>query len=105
MFSAPYAADDDVLAKLLLAARPTPDEERAAARIATRLIEAIRVSAGGIGSIEDLLREYSLTTDEGLALMVLAEALLLTALLEALFVPEVARRTSHGQTGQTLGQP
>ena len=32
--------------------------------------------AGGLGGIEDFLREYSLSTKEGLALMVLAEALL-----------------------------
>ena len=33
-------------------------------------------AAGGLGGIEDFLREYSLSTKEGLALMVLAEALL-----------------------------
>jgi RHH-type transcriptional regulator, proline utilization regulon repressor / proline dehydrogenase / delta 1-pyrroline-5-carboxylate dehydrogenase len=43
---------------------------------ATALIEAIRAKSGGIGGIEDILREYSLSTKEGLALMVLAEALL-----------------------------
>ena len=32
--------------------------------------------SGGLGGIEDFLREYSLSTREGLALMVLAEALL-----------------------------
>ncbi|MFY8153878.1 MAG: proline dehydrogenase family protein, partial [Hyphomicrobiales bacterium] len=41
-----------------------------------RLIRAIRDGAGAIGGIEDFLREYSLSTKEGLALMVLAEALL-----------------------------
>ena len=43
---------------------------------ATRLIEAIRAKGGGLGGVEDMLREYSLSTKEGLALMVLAEALL-----------------------------
>jgi RHH-type proline utilization regulon transcriptional repressor/proline dehydrogenase/delta 1-pyrroline-5-carboxylate dehydrogenase len=43
---------------------------------ATRLIEAIRAAGGGFGGVEDMLREYSLSTKEGLALMVLAEALL-----------------------------
>jgi RHH-type proline utilization regulon transcriptional repressor/proline dehydrogenase/delta 1-pyrroline-5-carboxylate dehydrogenase len=43
---------------------------------ATALIEAIRARAGGIGGVEDVLRAYSLSTKEGLALMVLAEALL-----------------------------
>ena len=44
--------------------------------LATRLIEAIRSHAGGLGGIEDFLHAYSLSTQEGLALMVLAEALL-----------------------------
>ena len=43
---------------------------------ATRLVAAIRAQSGGLGGIEDFLREYSLSTKEGLALMVLAEALL-----------------------------
>src|SRR5216683_1771583 len=43
---------------------------------AARLVEAIRARAGGLGGVEDFLREYSLSTKEGLALMVLAEALL-----------------------------
>src|SRR5262249_43126515 len=34
------------------------------------------VRAGGLGGIEDFLHAYSLSTKEGLALMVLAEALL-----------------------------
>ena len=59
---------------------PRPPREPAAeARIdarATALIEAIRARAGGVGGIEDFLHEYSLSTKEGLALMVLAEALL-----------------------------
>ena len=45
-------------------------------RCATRLVEAIRSHAGGLGGIEDFLHAYSLSTQEGLALMVLAEALL-----------------------------
>src|SRR5437660_3287440 len=77
VFSAAYAAPDEELAAALLAAAPR--EAVAEARIdarATRLIEAIREKSGGLGGIEDFLREYSLSTREGLALMVLAEALL-----------------------------
>src|SRR5947209_14727838 len=51
----------------------------AEARIDARagaLIGAIRARAGGLGGIEDFLHAYSLSTKEGLALMVLAEALL-----------------------------
>src|SRR5690242_14615416 len=76
-FRAPYAPQDETLADMLL--RETPRAADAEARIdmrATRLVEAIRAKSGGLGGIEDFLREYSLSTREGLALMVLAEALL-----------------------------
>jgi RHH-type proline utilization regulon transcriptional repressor/proline dehydrogenase/delta 1-pyrroline-5-carboxylate dehydrogenase len=43
---------------------------------ATRLIGAIRSSDDRLGGVEDMLREFALSTKEGLALMVLAEALL-----------------------------
>ena len=77
MFTAPYAAPDEGIAAGLLAQAPraAAAEARIDAR-ATRLVEAIRAKSGGLGGIEDFLREYSLSTREGLALMVLAEALL-----------------------------
>src|SRR5246127_155009 len=76
-FAAPYAPSDSELARPLLAAASRDDaaEARIDAR-ARRLIEAIRAHAGGLGGIEDFLHAYSLSTKEGLALMVLAEALL-----------------------------
>ena len=76
-FAAPYAPPDEALAARLLA--DAPRDAAAKRRIdaeATRLVEAIRAHTGGLGGIEDFLREYSLSTREGLALMVLAEALL-----------------------------
>lgn len=76
-FVAPYAAPDEEIAARFLAARPS--DAASAQRIdaqATRLIEAIRRNAGALGGIEDFLRAYSLSTKEGLALMILAEALL-----------------------------
>ncbi len=76
-FRAPYAEADDDLARRFLAAAPDPPDARARiTQRATRLVEAVRARTGGLGGIEDFLREYSLSTKEGLALMVLAEALL-----------------------------
>ena len=75
--AAPYAPPDEAIAARLLA--QAPRERAAETRIdqrATRLVAAIRAQSGGLGGIEDFLREYSLSTKEGLALMVLAEALL-----------------------------
>jgi RHH-type proline utilization regulon transcriptional repressor/proline dehydrogenase/delta 1-pyrroline-5-carboxylate dehydrogenase len=76
-FAAAYAPDDVALAvKLLETARLAPEQDRNIDRIATRLIEAVRAQDDRLGGVEDLLREFALSTKEGLALMVLAEALL-----------------------------
>ena len=52
------------------------DADRRIDQRATGHIQGIRDAATGIGGVEDFLREYGLSTREGLALMVLAEALL-----------------------------
>jgi len=76
-FNPPYAEDDKALAtRLLSSARLSPEREKRVDAQATRLIEAIRAKGGGLGGVEEMLREYALSTKEGLALMVLAEALL-----------------------------
>ncbi|MCP8940485.1 bifunctional proline dehydrogenase/L-glutamate gamma-semialdehyde dehydrogenase PutA [Alsobacter sp. SYSU M60028] len=76
-FRAAYAPDDAEIARVLMfAPAPTPEAEERIDRRATRLIEAIRDRSGGLGGVEELLRAYSLSSREGLALMVLAEALL-----------------------------
>jgi RHH-type proline utilization regulon transcriptional repressor/proline dehydrogenase/delta 1-pyrroline-5-carboxylate dehydrogenase len=76
-FEAPFAEPDEDIAAVLLAEAALPDAaERRIDDEATRLIAAIRKGSGGIGGIEDFLRAYSLSTQEGLALMMLAEALL-----------------------------
>ena len=77
LFGAPYApADAAIAAGLIDAASRTAAAEQRIDAYATRLIEGIRAKAGGLGGIEDFLHAYSLSTKEGLALMVLAEALL-----------------------------
>ena len=76
-FTAPYAeADEAIAARLLASAALAPEAEVRIDARAGKLIAAIRTRKGGLGGIEDFLREYSLSTKEGLALMVLAEALL-----------------------------
>src|SRR6478752_8919307 len=77
VFSAPYAPDDTAIAaKLLADARLTPEQDARIDASAMRLITAIRARDDRFGGVEDMLREYALSTKEGLALMVLAEALL-----------------------------
>ncbi len=76
-FYAPYAPDDRILAaRLLETARLDAGREQPISGTATRLIEAIRANDDPLGGVEDMLREFALSTKEGLALMVLAEALL-----------------------------
>src|SRR5437660_544909 len=76
-FAAPYApGDEEIAAELLTQASLGPAVEARIDARAAKLVEAVRARAGGIGGIEDFLHEYSLSTREGLALMVLAEALL-----------------------------
>ncbi|MGH6765019.1 MAG: bifunctional proline dehydrogenase/L-glutamate gamma-semialdehyde dehydrogenase PutA, partial [Bradyrhizobium sp.] len=76
-FTAPYAPDDDVVAaRLLETAGLDAAQDARIDRTATRLIEAIRATGDRLGGVEDMLREFALSTKEGLALMVLAEALL-----------------------------
>src|ERR1700676_4651897 len=76
-FDAPFAPDDCVIAaRLLETARLSADQEARIDRAATRLIDAIRANDDRLGGVEDMLREFALSTKEGLALMVLAEALL-----------------------------
>ena len=75
---AAYAAPDEELAAWFLATAGTsPEAEKRIDARAGALVAAIRArAAGGVGGIEDFLHEYSLSTKEGLALMVLAESLL-----------------------------
>ena len=74
---APYDPPDEAIAAELLASagRESDADARIDAR-ATRLVKAIRARTGGLGGVEDFLHAYALSTKEGLALMVLAEALL-----------------------------
>src|SRR5262245_14531219 len=77
VWRAGYAPPEEAMAASLLpqAERSAQAERRIDDR-ARRLIEGIRARTGGLGGIEDFLHAYSLSTKEGLALMVLAEALL-----------------------------
>ena len=76
-FEAPYAGDDDQLIRHFASRMSLSETQNGAIdRRATTYIEAIRGNSGSIGGVEDFLREYGLSTREGLALMVLAEALL-----------------------------
>ncbi len=76
-FEAAYAPDDGLSATRLLELSGLSREQDARIdRRASLLIAAIRANDDRLGGVEDMLREFALSTKEGLALMVLAEALL-----------------------------
>lgn len=76
-FRFPFAEQDETLvAKLMASLQSSTASDARIDAHAMQMIAAIRSSSSGIGSIEDVLQAYSLATKEGLALMVLAEALL-----------------------------
>lgn len=76
-FRAPYAADDKSLVKgFLEEANLGPVTEVMIDQRARGYITDMRSVQVGLGGVEDFMREFGLTTREGLAMMVLAEALL-----------------------------
>lgn len=74
---APYAPKDEVMAQKLWQETDfgTEFNDRVFTRAAA-LVNAMRAGQNRFGELEDFLREYGLSTKEGLALMCLAEALL-----------------------------
>ncbi len=76
-FAAPYAPADEIIVPDLIdrVVRSDQSEANIDSR-ATALVQGIRKQAGSVGGLEDFLRDYGLSTREGLALMVMAEALL-----------------------------
>ncbi|MDB5500882.1 MAG: bifunctional proline dehydrogenase/L-glutamate gamma-semialdehyde dehydrogenase, partial [Tardiphaga sp.] len=65
-----------MVGRLLAGARLAAEQDARIDDTATRLIAAIRAQDDRFGGVEAMLREFALSTKEGLALMVLAEALL-----------------------------
>src|SRR6478609_11455004 len=74
--TAAYRTPETICVPRLVEAAALPDHVRkAAADTARKLIEALRAKHKGTG-VEGLVHEYSLSSQEGVALMCLAEALL-----------------------------
>jgi len=72
-----FLADEDMVVDRLIAqARLTPAERAATERLARDLVMRIRQTRGEHGSVDALMQEYALSSQEGVVLMCLAEALL-----------------------------
>ncbi|BEU97138.1 trifunctional transcriptional regulator/proline dehydrogenase/L-glutamate gamma-semialdehyde dehydrogenase [Acidovorax sp. DW039] len=99
-------SEPEALAPLLEQARLPQETAAAAQQLALRIAKALRerkASAGRAGLVQGLLQEFSLSSQEGVALMCLAEALLR--------IPDKATRDalirdkiSHGQWEAHLGK-
>ncbi len=75
--SAALLADEDALVTALIqAARFDTEDRQRIARVATKLVEAAREGRHAQGGIDSFLAEYALSSEEGVLLLCLAEALL-----------------------------
>ena len=69
-------SEQDALAARLAEAMPTPEVAAAIQAEAARLVERVRVRAADQGAVESFMRQYDLSSEEGVLLMCVAEALL-----------------------------
>ena len=98
-----FAEESEVLETLLPLAEPRGAEKRQIEDLARRLVHAARAGRKEQGGIDAFLTEYGLSTEEGVILMCLAEALLR--------IPDAATaddfiddKIPHGDWSRHLGQ-
>ncbi|MDO5639391.1 MAG: bifunctional proline dehydrogenase/L-glutamate gamma-semialdehyde dehydrogenase PutA [Neisseria sp.] len=83
--TAAYRRDEaEAVADMLAQAQMTPLEKEAAAKLARQLVTKVRENRSKASGVDALMHEFSLSSEEGVALMCLAEALLR--------IPDVATR-------------
>jgi RHH-type proline utilization regulon transcriptional repressor/proline dehydrogenase/delta 1-pyrroline-5-carboxylate dehydrogenase len=71
-----FAEEGPLVEALIAQARFSDDERRRIETIATRLVEAARAGRKESGGVDSFLHEYGLSSEEGVLLLCLAEALL-----------------------------
>ena len=94
----------DAVASFLDTARLAPGSAQAARSIARDLISQLRAQRSKSGGVDALMREFSLSSGEGVALMCLAEALLRipdTATADALIRDKVSRGDWRAHIGRS----
>ena len=70
------ANEDSIVDQRIAQATLSPTEAAATQKMATELVARIRKDTSGNGGVDAFMREYALSSEEGVALMCLAEALL-----------------------------
>jgi RHH-type proline utilization regulon transcriptional repressor/proline dehydrogenase/delta 1-pyrroline-5-carboxylate dehydrogenase len=72
-----YLADEnEVMREMVELARVSDDEKQRIRETAVRLVEAVRRNRGNKGGLDAFMKQYDLSSQEGVVLMCLAEALL-----------------------------
>ena len=94
--------EDRLVADLIARAASSPDDQRRVDELARRLVHAARMGRRQHGGVDAFMHEYGLSSEEGVILMCLAEALLRipdSRTADAL----IADRVSEGQWDKHLG--
>src|SRR6478735_11134671 len=100
-------AEPEAVPPLLAEARMSPAQARAAEQLAARLAQTLRerkTAAGRAGMVQGLLQEYALSSQEDVALMCLAEALLRVpdaATRDALIRDKISSGQWHEHVGRS----
>ena len=71
-----HEVEEEAIDRLLASYDVQPKSRREIEAHAVRLIDAVRASDRSVGQVDALMREYDLSNEEGLVMMMLAEALL-----------------------------
>ncbi|WP_137921377.1 trifunctional transcriptional regulator/proline dehydrogenase/L-glutamate gamma-semialdehyde dehydrogenase [Hydrogenophaga sp. 2FB] len=99
--------EPEAVARVLDAARLAPDAAARVKALASRIADTLRTrkaSAGRAGLVQNLLQEYALSSQEGIALMCLAEALLRIpdkATRDDLIRDKISRGQWHSHLGRS----
>ena len=99
-----FADETELVRGLAQAARPSPEEARQIAELSRRLVASVRAGRRQQGGIDAFMQEYSLSSEEGVVLMCLAEALLRIPDAETqdkLIADKIGGRDWEGHLGQS----
>ncbi len=99
-----FADETAVVRQLAAEAMLTPDEQRRVAELARQLVAAVRAGRRQQGGIDAFMQEYSLSSEEGVVLMCLAEALLRipdSGTADRLIADKIGGKDWEGHLGQS----
>jgi RHH-type transcriptional regulator, proline utilization regulon repressor / proline dehydrogenase / delta 1-pyrroline-5-carboxylate dehydrogenase len=99
-----FADEADLVRRLAGFAQLSPEDDVRVSQIATALVQSVRGKRKSQGSIDAFMQEYSLSSQEGVVLMCLAEALLRipdAATADKLIADKIGGRNWEAHLGQS----